>query len=65
MPSLRAEPYTGHRCRCVVVDSDNGRQDRCGTVVDNPDQPICDPCAERHFTLRELCSFCHFEMAEQ
>ena len=45
MTSLRAEPYAGHRCRCVLRDpDDDGFVSPCGQLVRNPDQPVCDAC---------------------
>lgn len=40
--SLRVEPYTGHRCRCLLTDGTD--QDRCSAWVTSPDQPVCDRC---------------------
>jgi len=49
---LRAEPYAGHQCRCMLTDLEDGRTDRCGDMIGNPDQPVCDGClAKRHDRL--------------
>ena len=67
MPEPLRADYTGHQCRCVIVVPD-GLSDplltsvpnRCGCWIDNPDQPICDGCEQRHAGMRGLI---HFEMA--
>lgn len=36
-----------HQCRCILLPQGSmvrGEQIRCESIVDNPDQPICDNC---------------------
>jgi hypothetical protein len=62
MPEPLRADYTGHLCRCVIVLPD-GVQSRCSCWIDNPDQPVCDGCLQRHMRIHESEPLLRFEMA--
>ena len=51
------ETVTEHRCQCLITrapvalledPSLSQITDHCGVTVDNPDQPFCERCEDRH-----------------
>lgn len=49
MEKLRESEYAGHQCRCRVIhQSEPDVPDDCADLVEEPDNPFCDYCEDRH-----------------
>lgn len=41
------------QCRCVLLNSDGTKGDRCAGHIPDPDSPLCDGCERSHRHLIE------------
>ncbi len=52
-PPVRETTAKKPQCRCVILNSNGTKGDRCSSYCTDPDSPLCDGCERNHRGLIE------------